>query len=282
MPTITKRTRRKKIARRENVSPNGFFRVTDYKPKNTKMVIFGRNRTGKTTLVATFPKPIAVIAFKHQEGISSITNVSDVDACLIEDTSELAGDFQAAEKYETKVLDHASSLEELVLKEVLGLDAIADQKSWGMANREDYFRRSERTRAVLRSFVELPGNVVVLANEKDSNEFKTAYEGSLNPFITAALSDTTCKWLYDECDHVFHTFIREGEIEKEVRRKVRGRIIVKKEIQKLDTSEFCLRMGPHHSISTGSRTLFGVDLPAVIVNPTYEKIVNALSGKEST
>ena len=268
------RSHRKK--RRPSDKSNGMVPVKDYVQPYLRVVIFGRNRTGKTTLASTFPKPIGFITFAHREGLSSIVNVEGVYCSVITDSDEIYPLLDTLGKYKTVVLDDVTGLEDVLYRELLNLDKAPESMTWGLSGDGTYRERSERFRAYVRKIRELPCNTVILANERDQNARKSDEEIETDedlsqPFVTAALGEATCKWLYDINDHIMQTFLREKEI-------VVGRGNIKKTVKSPRKLEFCLRMGPHSYISTGSRALRGTVPTSVIVDPTYEKIQKVLKG----
>ena len=67
--------------------------------------------------------------------------------------------------YATTVVDTATSLQDQVLKEILGLDEFPVMLGWGTVTRDQYRQRSEKTREFLRLFLTIPTHVVVFVGE---------------------------------------------------------------------------------------------------------------------
>jgi hypothetical protein len=241
-----------------------------------KVSIYGRSGSGKTTLWSTFPKPALGIICSSAQETKSIHDVKGVDEVTIGASSEIADiiEYQRASNfYKTIVLDHATNLQGLLLSEILGLETIPVQASWGMATLKQYGQRSLQIKTIMRELLSLACHVVIVAQEKSFN-----VEGDselLEPYVGSDLSDSIVGWLNPECDYILQTFIRQQT--KDITRNLGGQDVTTRELT--GKFEYCLRTGPHSVYTTKFRLPKGTDLPNEIVNPTYQKLVKLISGK---
>lgn len=185
------------------------------------VLLYGRNRIGKTTLACQFPKPLVLLSLEPSKtgGAKSIRKVPGVEGEVVHDSATLMGYAQdlTNEKhgFKTVVLDSVSSLEKIVLMEIMGWDEPVEQLRVGKSSpvqTEHYTDRSERMKKLLRPFLNLNMNVVILANEKDHNPPKddkeTGRRNSFsrgmqdNSFFAADTGAGMARWLMDSSDYI--------------------------------------------------------------------------------
>ena len=109
--------------------------------------MYGRGKTGKTTLWSTFPKPILSIicsgsnqpdevrSIDTKENRKTINEVTIINSGEI---TELADKQAETELFATVVVDHVTGVQDMILKEILGLDELPPQSSWGQATQQQY------------------------------------------------------------------------------------------------------------------------------------------------
>jgi len=240
--------------------------------------IYGEAKSGKTRLLSTFPKPLLIIG--TEDGTGSISNVPDVDFVMIRksaDVSLLVDHAINSRKYKTVGLDNATFLQQFVLAEMLGMPEVPKQFPRGVmagVDNQEYSAITKNTLAQLQRFAPY-GNVVWLSHERDhtSKENKGIAPSLelMSPVVTSAVSKAVAIWLNGIADYVCQTFKR-GKLEK-VDDGVGGFIE-----QHTDKGEYCLRVGPHPIYMTGFRVPMGVELPDVIVDPSYAKMAQYAYG----
>lgn len=286
MPTVQKQKAVKKRTAKKNVSGP----LAKLKPmeegldENLKINIYGKSATGKTTLYSTFPGPILVIVCSGLKNPGELKSVAKKDRSkitkfVVEDTEEVPTILDYVKdtgKFKTVVLDHATGLYEWHLKEILGIDELPVQKSWGMASREQYGQASMKTKETMREILNLNANVVIVAQEREhENDAAADSELDMIPYVSSSLSASTVNWLNPACDYIVRTWIRQktekkemtvGKKKKTVETKVKGE------------SEYCLMTGPHPVFCTKFRVPRGTKLPQNIVDPTYEKLMKLING----
>lgn len=273
MPKIEKQTFRK-AAKGDVVSRIAPVTLGD---AGLKMNVYGRSGTGKTTFACTFPKPLLIIG--AEDGTRSVHNVKGVRFVQVRSSAEvvtLVGHLREhAAEWKTVVLDSASSLQDLILKELLGLDQLPTQKSWGLATRDQWGQCSIQTKELLRELLDLSGvgvHVVVTAQER---EFNTENESELlMPFVGSAMTPSTTGWLNPACDYIVQAFIRERMEEKIV--KVGDKRIPRR--VKTGGVDYCIRTAPDPVYTTKFRVPKGTRLPEVLVDPDYDKVMALVRG----
>lgn len=290
MPQITKQVvnRVTKLVSKSGESVIDRIKPIGFDDKDgIKILLYGRSGTGKTTLWATFPgRTLAIICsggFRPGElrSIDTPENRKRISHVVIHDSSEMRQliDYANGGPFENVVLDHVSGLADLVLKEILGIEEIPAQKSWGMAQQQDYGQMAIQCKEILRSLLNLEQNVVIIAQERTFGEESNSEV--IQPTIGPALSPSLAGWLGPACDYVCHTFLRQKVVEKTV--KVAGQ--EKKVREVTDKVEYCLRTGAHETYMTKFRVPRKEPTDAirkeptdVIIDPSYEKIRKLIRG----
>ena len=266
--------------------------VAEMEESPIHMLLYGRNRVGKTTLACQFPKPLLLISVEPSltGGAASVRNVPGVkvlrwgvDLYSSGDVEKLGHELQGDTIFKTVVLDSGTSLDEIVLAEICGWDRPAELIAFGpykpgaKVTMDQYTERSERMRKILRKYLDLPHHVVINANEKDHNPpegRKAAMVRSLatESFFAASLGGGTVKWLQDGCDYVCQLFI-----DKEVREEKQVTTVNKEtteEVVLVETGRLVrkLRTQYHPNFAAGVRSPNPKGVPEFIEEPTWEKI----------
>jgi len=272
MPTISKKKAETAAAPAEGVM--GRIRpVSEVTQETIKISIYGRSGTGKTTFACTFPKPLLLLA--AEEGLRSVHSVQGVDYVRLENTQEVAEVTKAIKNtnYRTIVLDTASSLQEMLLKEIVSSGSNMLDKSWGLISRDDWGRCSNLMRELLWAILNLSCNAVICSQER---EFNSDSEGSvlLNPHVGSAMIPSVTSWLNPACDYIVQTCIRQRMDSEKV--MAAGKVV---EVpKKTDQYDYCLRVGPNPVYTTKIRRPKGKPIPEFIVDPDYEKFYTLLEG----
>jgi hypothetical protein len=244
-----------------------------------RMTIYGQTKTGKTRLACTFPKPLLLIG--AEDGTKSVSNVKGVDFVRLQASKEVKDLIDGAitdGKYKTVVLDTATSLYDIVVKEILNLAELPLSRSWGMAKRDQWTQAANIMKERLWSLLhvsEVQGtSILILAQEKNANEESEGQSSELlTPNIGASVSKSVRGLLDMTCDYICQTFIREQTVEEVIKgtSTVMSKLTGKK--------EYCLRVGAHALYKTGFRLPPGGDgLPEAIINPTWTQIEKLIQG----
>lgn len=250
-----------------------------------KILLYGRSGTGKSTLWSTFPKPILSVICSGSDkpgetrSIDTPENRKTIRQVALRSSEELSaiiGHVREDDSYETVVLDHASGLQDLTLKDILGLDEIPVQKSWGMATQQEYGQCTLQCKTMMRDMLSLRQNVVIVAQEREfENEGASDF---ILPSVGAGLTPSLAGWLNTAVDYVCRTYIRQKEVEKEVVEMRKGKTVKVLKKVKVPGVEYCLHTAPHPVFMTKFRVPRGTPLPEQIVDPDYAKIRALISG----
>jgi len=154
------------------------------------------------------------------------------------------------------------------LKEILGVDRLPEQSSWGLATRNQYGQVGLQVKERLRGLLDLNCHIVIVAQERDFNNDDNDDDGIITPFVASAMSPSIVGWLNSACDYICETYIRPKMITKKVKlgKKVREKQVPGKGV------EYCLRVAPSSVYTTKFRMPKGKSYPDAIVDPNFAKI----------
>jgi hypothetical protein len=250
--------------------------------RNSSSALYGRSGTGKTTLAASWPKPILYLNIRDN-GEESISDVEGIDVVDIESSEDLLEQILWLHKkaskdklvYKTIVLDTMSQLQTLLVEETGATKKIPKGKragDFGVLTRQDWGKISGDLIKVIMDIRGLPVNSVFIAQERVFNAGDEEDDGvdQLAPEVGTKLMPSVNKDLCASVNIVANTFIRI----KVKTKKVDG----KKE--RTITKQFCLRLGPNEVYTTKIRKPKGIQAPDYIIDPTYRKIIDIVKGRE--
>jgi hypothetical protein len=253
--------------------------VTD----KVKMLLYGKSGTGKTTLWSSFPGPILTLICSGGKQPGELKSIDTpelrkkVRAVVIQSTDNVREilDSGVVNDFATVVLDHASGLQDLTLKEILGLDELPAQKSWGMASQQQYGQSSLMCKELFRALLGVNAHLVIVAQERQFGEGENS--DLIAPTIGAALTPSVTGWLNPSCDYVVQTFLRQRT--EKVETKIggdKGKVVTTE--RRLPGVEYLLRVGPHETYMTKFRTPKSSPVPEYIADPTFAKIQKIIKG----
>lgn len=241
-------------------------------PMTLTALIYGRSGTGKTTFAATWPKPLLLVDIR-EKGTDSIARVEDVDVISIENWEELEDLYwflkKSTHQYQTVVLDQVTQMQDLAKRRALKDDGkpedsgIFSQRIWG-----NIAGMMNTWLLHYRDLDDLGINVCFIAQDRTTESSdEGGSEGQIDPTVGARLMPSVAGFLNAAVKLIGNTFIRENYV-KEVDDKgksKRTRIV-----------EYAMRLGPHSVYLTKLRTGKNIEIPATIVNPTYDAIVSIM------
>ena len=282
MPSV--RTQSSKIAKPKGKKPirvSETISLEDMPDYGIKLCVYGKSGTGKTRFMSTFAKKGKLLhLICSSNGINearSIRGTKNVFLREIQQPDDLRDAIEEAkeEGYVTVALDHVTGFCDTVLAKLLNIDRIPEQSSWGMATQQQYQQMGLQAKTYLRELMDLDCNVILIGQERTYD--KTEDGGDvIAPYVSVATTPSVANWIYPAVDYICHTFKRRETIKTKV--KLAGKEVVRdKETGRV---EFCLRVGPDPTYITKFRVPPGVELPDVVVDPSYEKIKELIEGDD--
>ena len=243
------------------------------------------HNSGKTTLAATFPGPTLWILCSggkrpgELRSVNTAENRKKINQVVLQESGELlelVAHVAEGGKYATVIMDHVSGLQDLVLKELLGLDELPAQKTWGLASQQQYGQLALQCKEYLRALLNLKGNVVLVGQERTFGGKEDGGDPELiKPTVGVALTPSLTGWLNPAVDYILQCYKRPRM--KEVKTEVNGKVVTT--VQRGKGAEFCARTEPHEIFTTKFRMPRGKPLPECIVDPSYDKIAALIRGE---
>lgn len=251
--------------------------VADFPPE-TKIVLYGRSGTGKTTIASTFPGPILLID-ASERGTDSIRDIKGVKVLRVSGWQDIIDAFwylKQTKKFKTVVIDTVSNCQDFAIKKIMednGKDADSNVGGWGTMTKREWGKVSSMLKDdLIGNYVSLDGvNVVFIAHDRvmGGSEEDDSTEGMILPEVGPRLMPSVASVLNGAVGIIGNTFVR--EVYKEI--KIGKRKINKRKV------EYCLRIGPHAYYVTKIRKPKTVLLPEVIVDATYDKLQEVVKGQ---
>ena len=276
--------------------------VTSLREDRVKLCIYGRNRSGKTTLAAQFAKPLLIVS-SEPDANGGATSISDVEGVTLIRVSAkkmkgdrvhgsakvvaIANELAAQNPFATVVLDTVTSLQDVVLVELMGLPKVPEMLSWGFVPDGVYQQRAEKLRETIRPLLDLGNcNVVILAQEKDHNaaeerggKSKLLHTMQQGSFMAPALGATNAQWLQDACGYVVQIY--EDEVTQEVAVPMNDQAgkPLPPVIQRVGTGKRArhLRLLYHPNFAAGGRWQYNRDMPEWVTAPDPQGLYAVLA-----
>lgn len=282
MPKVTKQSPKKPAAATGSIlSRIAPIEVGD----ELKILLYGKSGTGKTTLAGSFPGKLLWIVcsggkrpgeLKSLQAPEYVKKVEQVVLFHSDELKELIPYLESStDKYRTVVLDHVSGLQDKILAEILDVEELPVQKSWGMATQQQYGQCTQQVKEYLRRLLGLSCNLVVIGQERVFKPDENDAVSVMEPFVSVALTPSLAGWLAPACDYVCQTLTRQKTITKTG--KLAGKEITT--VSKAPGVDYLLRTMPHETYASKFRVPKGYSLPEFIVDPTYDKIQAILKGE---
>lgn len=238
-----------------------------------KAILYGKSSTGKTTLAATFPKP--VILDVREKGTKSVKKVKGLMELKVREWQDLIDVYWYLKKedhgFETVVIDTAGNAQTMAVEIVMKKHKRKGEVgSWGTMTQQMWGEVASMVKGLLLDYRDLPMNVVFIAHHKIFQQDEDADEDAIRiaPHVGPSLSPSVASVLNAAVDVIGETFI--GEEITRLRDKKTGK---RKEVRKVD---YYLRVGPHSSYITKVRKPKENELPDVIRDPSYNDLIELM------
>jgi hypothetical protein len=186
--------------------------------------VYGQSRTGKTTLWSSFPGPILALVCSSGLRPGELRSINTpemrkkVKATVISSTDQFRRIVkEEAPSFATVVLDHVGGLQDLDLKEVLGLEEVPLQRPIIGDNKRTWGQIAIDIKDMFRPLLNLPGHLVVVAHERvfsGTEEDKTS--DIIAPVVNAGTTPSVCLFLNREFDFFVQTFLRPRFVEQKI------------------------------------------------------------------
>lgn len=282
--TVSKKDKRKKDKKRNRMPGS---KPVDQIHYHGSTALYGRSGTGKTTLSATWPKPILYFNVKDN-GTDSIRDLGkDIDVKNINSSEEwdeailwcYAENKRGKLDYKTIVVDTMTQLQGIHVNEVMAERERKSKKlprgkrpgDFGTLQQQDWGIVSGLMKKAIEDVRGLPVESVFIAQEKaivpDADEHDDGVDVLL-PEVNVRLIKSVAADLNASVSIIGNTFIRV----KEIKHEKKGRVVrIKK--------QYCLRIGPNEVYTTKVRKPKGIEAPDYIVDPSHAKLMAIVEGK---
>ena len=227
--------------------------------------IYGRAGTGKTTLVASFPKPILILDVRD-EGTDSIVDQKDVFVAVInswDDFEEVLADLQRnPDQFKTVAIDTITQLQQILVEGITAGKNLKGKRAgdWGTLTKSDWGTISAMMKSTIMNIRSLPMETVFIAQERifDLEDEDEEISSEVDPQLSPSVSSHLCA----SVTVILNCFIRQKE----------------KKGKKLKKAEFCIRLGPNESYITKVRNPKSAIVPGVMADIGYPEILEIIKG----
>lgn len=267
MKKITKQTSKDEDSIEDMIHP-----ISEMDPTGITAVIYGKPGTGKTAFGSSWPKPLLLLDIQ-EKGTETIRRVEGIERISIDSWETLEKLYWWLEKKKRKYasiqLDQITQMQDLamtLIKEDNNKDGedLISKRMWGQI--------SGKMKTMLLQFRDLRDmnyNICFIAHERQVGGDDDAEENQIDPSIGPRLMPSLGSFLGGAVDIIGHTFVRE-RYEKRTNKKPLRHV------------EYGMRLGPHAYYSTKIRVPVnrGIEVPGVLVNPTFEKVMRISQGED--
>lgn len=231
-------------------------------------LFYGKAGTGKTTVAATFPKPLLHLDIR-EKGTDSIADMKEVDTLSIEDWEQFEQVYwylkSPENKYKTVVIDAVSQLQDFALIAAL---AENNKDEGAPVSKRDFGVAAGRLKTWIINYRDLVDdniNVVFLAHDR-TNEGEEGDDGEMTPSVGPRLMPSVASVLTAAVKIIGNTFVKESH-EKLEGGKVKRSVV------------YCMRLGPHAYYTTKVRQPKGSYAPEIIEDPNFTDMVSIMKGE---
>lgn len=224
------------------------------------VVIYGQSNTGKTTLSGTFPKPALLLSI-GDDGTNPLHDVEGVDLIKLNTAVELKNVLDellnTKTEYQTVIIDTFSLYVNVWTHDyIISKNKRMTQQDWGnlKTDTEEIIRLAHRL---------ADDKWVILTCHEVSDAFE-GLEGEIAPDIRPNVSKGVRTYLEGMANLGIHTSRMSKTVEKDGKEKT----VVK----------YACHVGPNEYYWTKVQTTPDVTIPSIVVNPSFEKLMEILNG----
>jgi len=234
-----------------------------------KCLIIGPTGTGKTTTLATFPKPIIILDFREQ-GTDSISHYGEEIKLLpVEDIDEVDQLYwylyEGDHPYKTVAWENVGQAQDLFVKkakeeEGKDVNAHAHKGTWGNA--------ASKFKGRIMDYRDLPMHTIFTSHPRitESDE-EDEDAGGIAPEVGPRTMPSVATTLVGAVNVIGHTFIRESATRDEEGKLNRN-------------MQYAMRLGPHPYYQTKVRKPPNKGTtPEYIINPSFDDLMKITRGE---
>jgi len=240
----------------------------------TCWMLYGRSGTGKTTVAATFPKPLLLLDMK-EKGTDSIFNVKGVEIINVKSWSKFEEIYwylkSGKPKYKSVVVDTLTQAQDLALVKALKDDG---KESTEQVSKRNFGQASGLLKTWItnyRDLIESGMNLCFIAQDRTFSGQEELEGGDLAPEVGPRLMPSVASHANAAVKLIGHTFIRER-----ITRPEKGKLKTVREVL------YGLRVGPHAYYVTKIRIPKEFEKPDIIYDPTFDKVIKVIRGDQSS
>jgi len=253
----------KKVKKRSSSILDEAEDIVDEEEPQT-VLFYGRAGTGKTTLAATYPKPLLLLDIRER-GTRSIIGVKGVKRIRINEWDQLEDVYWALKDndyYKSVVLDQLTAMQSLGMLHIREIAHVKENDAFSQRNWGRLSGLMQQWIEAYRNLSDDGYNVIFNAHER-VREPQEEDDDRIAPSVGSNLMGSVSSFVNGAVSVIGNTFIRE-EIDKKSK---------KREVQ------YCLRVGPHaYYAAKIRRPKQAGPTPDIIVDPSYEKIEKISKG----
>lgn len=225
-------------------------------------VLWGKSGSGKTNMLATFPKPILYLQY-GDDGTGTIEDADDIDVIVIEDQKHLEGLLEEArldEHYATVAVDTFS----LFVNEWIDENAVqkkkrVTQQMWGDLKTD--------TEKLIKMAKTLSKFKTVVLTCHEATDVIEGMEDEIMPDVRPSVSKGARTYLESMANFGIHL------------------TVIEKDVERSDgTTDTVIRHAAHIAPNpyywTKLQKPASIKVPKMVVNPTYDKIMKLMKGEK--
>lgn len=226
------------------------------------VVVYGKSNTGKTVFSSTFPKPLLYLSI-GDEGSNPISNVEGIDTIKIETAIELKQaltELSEAKKQEYKsvVIDTFSLYVNVWTHDnIISKGKRMTQQDWGNLKTD--------TEEIIRLSHKLSDRMWVILTCHEAADAFEGLENEITPDIRPNVSKGARTYLEGMANYGLHC----TKLSKTMEKNGKEKTVVK----------YGAHIGANEYYWTKVQVPPTIDVPAIIINPSYEKMMEVLGGK---